>query len=154
MANNARRWLIESLQFHLITAFQERGFEIIPLTGEEAASREFKTAFPFGSLRRIRRRCFDLVEIQLDKHSAAAFRLSIGVAPVGGIDNPIAAISSKKMRAYMTSAVTSRPIVRPFCNGGSLYDAGLDLRQPKRFTKIFAPSTETLRNYGRLRVVN
>ena len=88
MSGNPRRWLRESLQKFLIPAFEERGFKVVPLVGEEARSREFQTAFPFGTLKRLSAHGSDLVEIQLHKRSAA-FRLNIGTAPVSGIDHPL-----------------------------------------------------------------
>ena len=90
MTDSRRSWLIDSLQKHLVPAFEERGFEVVPLAGEEAKSRELQSAFPFGYLKRASERGIDLVEIQLDKRGAAKFRLNIGVAPEGGINHAIA----------------------------------------------------------------
>lgn len=89
MGDKRRRWLIESLGEYLVPAFQEHGFQLVPLLGEEARSSELRLTLPFGYLRRVTPRGFDLVEIQLDKHGDAAFRLNIGVAPVGGIDHDL-----------------------------------------------------------------
>lgn len=88
MADKSRKWLADSLRKHLVSAFEELGFEVVPLTAEEAASGELRRAFPFGRLRRASSRGLDLVEVQLDKYDPA-FRLNIGVAPEGGIDHPI-----------------------------------------------------------------
>lgn len=88
MSNQPRQWLVASLERHLIPAFCERGFEVEPLTADQAKSREFRTAFPFGDLRRPTVDGIDVVEVQLDKGGAAAFRLNFGIAPKGGLNHP------------------------------------------------------------------
>ena len=89
MTDLTRRWLIENLWEYFIPAFEENGFQLAPLTGDEADSPELRSAFPFGHLRRVRSRELDLDEIQLDKFSRAAFRLNFGAVPAEGIDHPI-----------------------------------------------------------------
>lgn len=97
MTDKSRGWLIESLRKHLVPAFEELDFEVVPLTDEEAASGEFQRAFPLGRLRRASPRGFDLVEIQLDKYDPA-FRLNFGVAPEGGIDHPMGHVGQNDIR--------------------------------------------------------
>ena len=88
MADHPRQWLVKSLERHLLLAFRERRFELVPLTADQAKSREYRTAFPFGHLRRPKADGIDLVEVQLDKRGAAAFRLNFGIAPKGGMNHP------------------------------------------------------------------
>ena len=88
MANQPRQWLVQGLERHLLPALRERGFEVEPLTADQAKSREFRAAFPFGGLRRPTADGIDLVEVQLDKRCAAAFRLNFGIAPKGGLNHP------------------------------------------------------------------
>jgi hypothetical protein len=81
-----RRWLVEALREHLLPEITRRGFEIVPLSGEDARG-EIRVAFPFGRLRRAAMGGFELIEIQLDKRSRAAFRLNAGRVPAAGIDH-------------------------------------------------------------------
>lgn len=85
MNDNARHWLSNGIRKHLIPAFQRRGFLLVPLSGQDARQGEIRSVFPFGRLRRGTPTGFEMVEIQLDKHGRAAFRLNIGIAPTGGI---------------------------------------------------------------------
>jgi hypothetical protein len=59
----------------------------VPLSGEDARSPEIKSAFPFGRLRRPAPSGLEIVEIQLEKRGAHAFRLNFGIAPAGGIEH-------------------------------------------------------------------
>lgn len=97
MVDKARRWLIESLQKRLIPAFEECGFQVIPLAGEKAESHELRAAFPFGRLRRETAQGIEMVEVQLDKHGNAAFRLNVGVGPTEGIQNQIGYVAPEDM---------------------------------------------------------
>jgi hypothetical protein len=103
MSHDRRRWLIQSLRKHLIPAFEERGFEVVPLAEAEARSPEFRRAFPFGQLRRNSPRSVDLVEIQLDKRGDAAFRLNIGIAPHGGVNHFLGHVAEKDVRVHYLS---------------------------------------------------
>jgi hypothetical protein len=97
----SRRWLIDGLRRHLIPAFEKVGFEVVPLMGDEASSREFRTAFPYGRLQRASQAGIEMVEIQLDKHGDAAFRINAGVAPAGGIHHPLVGhIEQEKLRVH------------------------------------------------------
>lgn len=89
MAKEQRRWLIESIESHLLPELERRGFERVPLTAEESRS-EMRVGFPFGRLRREGPNGFELVEIQLDKNRAPAFRMNLGVVPPGGIEHEVA----------------------------------------------------------------
>ncbi|HEX2593156.1 MAG TPA: hypothetical protein VHL34_16770 [Rhizomicrobium sp.] len=62
------------------------GFEVVPSAGDDARG-EIRAAFPFGRLRRNGPEGLELVEIQLHKRRAAAFRLNIGIAPPEGVDH-------------------------------------------------------------------
>lgn len=114
MANKSRSWLIDSLRKHLVPAFEELGFEVVPLTEEEAASGEFQRAFPLGRLQRSSSRGLDLVEVQLDKYDPA-FRLNFGIAPEGGIDHPMGHVAQHDVRVgYLSQSFEaySRPLFR------------------------------------------
>lgn len=83
-----RRELLNALQQQLIPALQLRGFEAVPLPPfqDAAPDRRLIAALPFGRLRRSSPRGFEFVEIQLAPRGRAAFRLSMGVAPLDGIE--------------------------------------------------------------------
>ena len=83
MADSSRKMLRNGIKSQLLPALAERGFEMIPTTGADAASRELRVYFPFGRHRRIGANGrFELVEIQLNKYSAS-FRLNVGIVPAG-----------------------------------------------------------------------
>jgi hypothetical protein len=96
MADNARRWLTDSIRTLLIPEFEKRGFVTVPLTAKEARS-EFRTAFPFGRFRRPSPSGFEMVEIQLDKHAKPAFRLNLGIAPTGGIEHVVGHVNQEDL---------------------------------------------------------
>jgi hypothetical protein len=88
--STTRTLLIRALQERLIPVFMGLGFNQLPLSPEDQGSREVSFSFPLGRLRRIKNDgSFELLEIQLDKHGAAKFRLNFGVVPVQGIDHPV-----------------------------------------------------------------
>jgi hypothetical protein len=103
VAGSPRQWLRQSLQRHLIPAFEANGFRLRPLTGEEATSREMKSAFSFGQLRRESSRGIDLVEIQLYKRGDAAFRLNIGTVPFDGVDHPFGHVTAEQANVHSLS---------------------------------------------------
>ena len=82
-----RDWLIEAIESSLIPQLKAHGFAHLPLSGDDAKSPEIRHAFPFGRFRRNNQSAFEQVEIQLDKHGSAAFRLNLGVIPSGGVDH-------------------------------------------------------------------
>lgn len=82
-----KSWLRASLQTFLLPEFVQRGFTVVPLNEDDARSRELRSTFPFGRLRRQGQKGLEVVELQLDKHGSAAFRLNIGIAPPGGVDH-------------------------------------------------------------------
>jgi hypothetical protein len=88
MARNETKWLIESLEDPLVAELKRRGFRQVPLTPEEARS-EIRVGFPFGRLRREGPNGLEIVQIQLDKRRAPVFRITVGVAPPGGIEHPV-----------------------------------------------------------------
>jgi hypothetical protein len=92
-----RQWLISSLQIMLVPEFVRRGFAVVALDGEDARSRDVRAAFPFGRLHRSGVRGLEMVEIQLDKHGNPAFRLNIGVSPLGGIEHASGHIAQEDM---------------------------------------------------------
>lgn len=87
MPSKERQWLIKSINAMLLPSLRQHGFEVVPLSDEDARSSDIRTAFPFGRLRRMSQRGFDLVEIQLDKRGGAEFRLNVGIAPPDGIEH-------------------------------------------------------------------
>jgi len=76
-----------SIRSHLVRELVRHGFEVVPLPRRagEPKDRELIVAFPFGMLRRVGPRGFELVEIQLDKRRVA-FRLNFGIVPFDGIN--------------------------------------------------------------------
>jgi hypothetical protein len=89
MPGNARHWLVERIERLLIPELERLGYIRVPLTAEERRS-EIATAFPFGRLRRPGPQGSEIIEIQLDKHGRASFRLNLGIAPQEGIVDPYA----------------------------------------------------------------
>jgi hypothetical protein len=88
MADSPRRMLRKAIESRLLPALTALGFAAVPLAGEDATSREIRASFPFGRHRRVGPDGrFEMVEVQLDKHSDA-FRLNLGSAPAGGIVRP------------------------------------------------------------------
>ena len=47
-----------------------------------------RLSFPFGYMRRIKGRNFELLEVQLDKHGRAKFVVNFGIVPPEGADAP------------------------------------------------------------------
>lgn len=88
-SKNEKQWLRQAIQIYLLPEFKAKGFKVIPLSAEDARSREFRVAFPFGQLRRIAPQGFEIIEIQLDKPGRAAFRINFGIAPNEGIEHAI-----------------------------------------------------------------
>jgi hypothetical protein len=82
-----RLWLKESLQQYLVPELIARGFVSVPLSSVDKRSKEICSSFPFGRFRRGKGNYFEMIEIQLDKHGRAAFRLNIGISPSGGINH-------------------------------------------------------------------
>jgi hypothetical protein len=80
---NQRQWLRKAVNRHLLPAFEQRGFTIMPLGKDEASDRESRSAFPFGRLRRPSPQGFEVVEIQMARYSAA-FSFNIAVVPKEG----------------------------------------------------------------------
>jgi len=100
MSSKDRDWLLQSLRKHLAPAFEAKGFRAVPLTENELGSSEIRTASPLGTLKRERDGGTDLVEIQLDKRGAAAFRLNCGVAPKGDLHHQIGVIAHEDIRVH------------------------------------------------------
>ena len=90
MPGSERRWLRDSLRAFLLPAFERLGFQVVPLSKEDASSRAISSAFPFGSLRRQSEHGLEIVEIQLDKRQRPTFRINMGIAPPEGVEHPIA----------------------------------------------------------------
>jgi hypothetical protein len=86
--SESRDVLIRLVQRHLIPVAITNGFEAIPLLEREQASREMKNAFPLGRMRRIRRRNFEIVEVQFDKGGRGKFVLNFGIIPPEGVEVP------------------------------------------------------------------
>ncbi|MEF9355477.1 MULTISPECIES: hypothetical protein [Ralstonia solanacearum species complex] len=103
MTTEPKRWLTNSLRSRLIPEFERRGFNVVPLTGDDARSGEIRAAFPFGRLRRPGPNGLEMVEIQLDKHGRAAFRLNIGVAPSGGIAHAVGQVAQEDIWVHYLS---------------------------------------------------
>ncbi len=80
-----RKWLVKSIDEILLPSLRRAGFFVVPLSKADARSPEIRKAFPFGRLRRQRGVGFDQVEVQLDKHGRAAFRLNLGFVPVSRV---------------------------------------------------------------------
>lgn len=80
-----RRWLLKSLQRLFATALEQRGFRLVPLTADEARS-ERGQSHPLGRFHRIRGDGgLDIIEIDMRRDGAPAFRIHAGVAPKGGM---------------------------------------------------------------------
>ncbi|HJR23511.1 MAG TPA: hypothetical protein VJ822_17890 [Dongiaceae bacterium] len=84
MAGSQRQWLRKAIKRHLLPAFEQRGFSIVPLSDAELSDRENRSTFPFGRLRRANSRAFEVVEIQLAPYGDPALRLNVGVVPNEG----------------------------------------------------------------------
>jgi hypothetical protein len=80
--------LQQKIKARLLSFFIENGFEIVPLSADEKKSREIRTAFPFGRLKRSKAGDLELVEIQLDKHGKPSFIINFGIAPKEGVTLP------------------------------------------------------------------
>jgi hypothetical protein len=81
-----KRWLLEAIRARLLPEFVRRGFEVVPLSDEDARG-EIRAAFPFGRLRRKGVNGFELIEVQLHPRDLAKFRINLGIAPPRGIDH-------------------------------------------------------------------
>lgn len=84
MSNNHRKWLVEALKLVLVPEFEKRGFSIIPLSGELSKDRDYRFSYPFGRLRRMKEKGFELIGIKLSKKGSARFSLTIGTVPIEG----------------------------------------------------------------------
>jgi len=83
-----RHFLRVSIETTLIPMLENSGFERVPLAGEDLASRDIRSGFPFGRLRRYIPDGADLADIQIDKRYCA-FRVNFGRVPETGVDHPI-----------------------------------------------------------------
>lgn len=83
-----RHLLRVSIEATLIPLLESSGFERVPLAGEDLASRDIRSGFPFGRLRRFIADGADLADIQIDKRHCA-FRVNFGRAPEAGVNHPI-----------------------------------------------------------------
>ena len=92
-----KQWLMSNLQTFLLPEFTRLGFSILSLDDEDARSKDIRTAFPFGRLHRLAPNGLEMIEIQLDKHGNAAFRLNIGVSPFGGVECNGSHVAQKDM---------------------------------------------------------
>ena len=87
--SSERQWLREALQEIMLPKLTQLGFAVLPLSGEDAKSREVRAAFPFGRFRREGRQGFEQIEIQLHTPPRAQFRLNVGVVPRDGVRNKL-----------------------------------------------------------------
>ena len=94
MASSERTELIEAIRERLIPKLYQLGFTDVPLTRDEKGS-EVGTSFPFGRLRRPTSTGYDLIEIQLDKHRPAAFRLNFAKVPASGIVHAVGPVKAE-----------------------------------------------------------
>lgn len=77
-----RRWLIRSLQRHLLPSFVQQGFELAPSEALAAPhDRRYARAFPLDKLVRARESRVDCVSIQFATHDRNAFRINARVDP-------------------------------------------------------------------------
>ena len=83
-----RRWLIESLQRHLLPSLVQHGFELAPSeTLAAPVDRRYVRAFPLGNLVRVRESRVDRVSIQFATQDRNAFRINARVDPPKEIMN-------------------------------------------------------------------
>src|SRR5689334_3406968 len=62
-----KRMLRQAIESHLLPALTERGFQVVPLTGGDAKSRELRISFPCGRHRRVSPDGeYQMVEVQID----------------------------------------------------------------------------------------
>jgi len=83
-----RDLLLRILDERFIRMLLDKDFEQLPLPGAEMTSHEMRLSFPFGYMRRIKDRNFELLEVQLDKHGGAKFVVNFGIVPPEGADVP------------------------------------------------------------------
>jgi len=88
LATRETKWLREAIGVLLVPELEKRGFRAVPLKPDERRS-EVAIAFPFGRMRRPGPGGLEIVEIQLDKRGAPAFRLNLGIAPPEGVHHPL-----------------------------------------------------------------
>lgn len=97
--SSERQWLAKALEAHLLPALEAAGYTRLPLAGEDKRSAEIRSGFPFGRHRRQRpgEDHFVQVEVQLDKHQAAACRLNFARIPAAGIQHAAGPVSAEDM---------------------------------------------------------
>jgi hypothetical protein len=82
----ARNWLVQSLQAHLLPLLIRQGFAVAPLVHRGPVDREFVLTLPLGRMRRVRKEGgLDLIQIEFARYRRAAFRITAGVAPKDGL---------------------------------------------------------------------
>jgi hypothetical protein len=89
MKTQGNDFLVERVREALIPRLFDSGFKEIPLSGKDARSREIRSAFPFGRMRRTTAEGCDALEVQFDKRGRLAFRINLGRVPTNGIDHSI-----------------------------------------------------------------
>lgn len=107
--------LVKALRDVLVPALRERGFEPLPLDGDDARSAEIRTAFPFGRFRRPRGDDFEQIEIQLDQHRRPAFRLNAALVPGVGIEHTVGHVPCESVWIHYMSQFAElylRPALR------------------------------------------
>ena len=139
----ARDLLISTLRERLVPVLKNMGFEAIPLLADEKRSREILFSFPLGRLRRIKEDgSFELVEIQLDKHGSARFRLNLGVIPRAGIDHPVKHVEQEEAAVGFLSfyaELYSSPFFRKWFSVGSrVSPADLDRQVRELVERVIA----------------
>jgi hypothetical protein len=83
-----RDLLLRILEQRFIRMLLDGGFEQLPLSRADRESHEMRFSFPFGYMRRIKGRNFELLEVQLDKHGRTKFVVNVGIVPPEGADVP------------------------------------------------------------------
>ncbi|MCH7290780.1 hypothetical protein NDN13_01690 [Acinetobacter sp. C32I] len=74
-----RKQLVHELREKLIPVFIANGFQCYPLSGEEKRSKDLRSMFPFGYLKRKNSDgTLDGVEIQLDSKGKSVFIINFG----------------------------------------------------------------------------
>lgn len=115
MKNVEKSMLLDGLRRTLIPELMRHGFELVPLSGDDARSTEIRRSFPFGRLRRKADYGYEQVELQLDKYGKAAFRLNAGIIPFDGITYRVCHIMPEEVWVhYLESyfAVYQTPSIR------------------------------------------
>jgi hypothetical protein len=96
MSAKERGWITASIREVLLPALYAQGFEPVALTDPEKKG-ELRAAFPFGRLRRAHKLGLDVAEIQMARHGAPAFRISVGVVPLAGINHPVGYVPAEEV---------------------------------------------------------